>query len=114
MAAVYAATHSSGVRSAIKILHGGTSPTPEVACAFLREDHPNAVRVLDDDVDDHGNVCVVMELLHGGNLRECAVAAGGRLAPDRVPAYSTRSSKGWRGFTTPGSFIATSSPRTSF
>ena len=84
MAAVYAATHSSGLRGAIKILHAGAAPTPEIACAFLREGHPNAVRILDDDVDDDGNVCVVMELLEGGTLHECAVAAGGKLPPDRV------------------------------
>ncbi|MGA3122518.1 MAG: serine/threonine-protein kinase [Polyangiaceae bacterium] len=84
MAAVYAATHRSGRRSAIKILNRNWSRTPEVACAFLREEHPHTVRVLDDDVDDEGNVCVVMELLEGATLCECALAEGGRLAADRV------------------------------
>ncbi len=84
MAAVYAATHRNGRRSAIKILHPNWSMTPEIACPFLREEHPHTVRVLDDAVDDEGNVCVVMELLEGATLCECAFAAGGRLAADRV------------------------------
>jgi eukaryotic-like serine/threonine-protein kinase len=84
MAAVYAATHRSGRRSAIKILNRNWSTTPEVACSFLREEHRHTVRVLDDDVDDEGNVCVVMELLEGATLCECALAGGGRLAADRV------------------------------
>jgi eukaryotic-like serine/threonine-protein kinase len=84
MAAVYAATHSSGARGAIKILHPHAPLTPEVACTFLRDGHPNAVRVLEDHVDDDGNICVVMELLEGATFRECAEAEGGKLAPSRV------------------------------
>jgi serine/threonine protein kinase len=84
MAAVYAATHPDGTRGAIKILKARAELTPEVSCAFLRKGHPNAVRVLDDQVDDEGNVCVVMELLEGRTLREWAQNEGGKLAPDRV------------------------------
>ncbi|MGA7121560.1 MAG: serine/threonine-protein kinase [Polyangiaceae bacterium] len=84
MAEVYAATHPSGKRSAIKILHPHVPFMPEVDCAFLRNAHPNAVRVLEDDVDDRGNVCIVMELLEGGTLQEWAEAEGGKLAPARV------------------------------
>jgi serine/threonine protein kinase len=84
MAAVYAATHLDGTRGAIKILKARAEVTPEVSCAFLRGGHPNAVRVLDDQVDDEGNVCVVMELLEGRTLREWAQSEGGKLAPDRV------------------------------
>jgi eukaryotic-like serine/threonine-protein kinase len=84
MAAIYSATRPDGLRGAVKVPKPHTSLAPEVACKFLRESHPNAVRVLDDDVDDDGNVCVVMELLEGETLHELARAAGGKLAPDDV------------------------------
>jgi len=84
MADVYAATHPSGMRGAIKVLHPHVPFMPEVACTFLRDSHPNAVRVLEDDVDDEGHVCIVMELLEGGTLQECAENEGGKMAPDRV------------------------------
>jgi serine/threonine protein kinase len=84
MADVYSATHLTGRRGAIKVLRPHVSSTPEVACAHLREAHPNTVRILEDDVDEDGNACVVMELLEGGTLRACALAEGGILAPDRV------------------------------
>jgi serine/threonine-protein kinase len=84
MATVYAATHQSGTRGAIKVLNRKWSITPEIACSFLREEHPHAVRILGDEVDDDGNVCVVMELLEGGTLCECAQVEGGRLGAERV------------------------------
>jgi len=84
MAAVYAATHSSGARGAIKILHPNPQLTPEVGCAFLRGGHRNVVRVLEDDLDEDGNVCIVMELLEGATLHDCAKLQGGRLAADEV------------------------------
>jgi serine/threonine protein kinase len=91
MAAVYAATHRNGMRGAVKILHQEASLNGEARARFLREGyiankvgHPGAVRALDDDVDDDGSLFVVMELLDGATLQECADAAGGRLAPDEL------------------------------
>lgn len=91
MAAVYAATHRNGMRGAVKILHRHRSLDPVVAARFRREGyiankvtHPNAVSVLDDDVDDDGSVFLVMELLEGSTLRERAVSSGGKLTPDEV------------------------------
>jgi eukaryotic-like serine/threonine-protein kinase len=91
MAAVYAATHRNGMRGAVKILHKHRSLDPCVAARFRREGyiankvaHPNAVSVLDDDVDDDGSVFLVMELLEGSTLRERAASSGGKLGPDEV------------------------------
>ena len=91
MAAVYAATHRNGMRGAVKILHLHRSLDPDIAARFRREGyiankvaHPNAVSVLDDDVDDDGSVFLVMELLEGTTLRERAAAHGGKLTPDEV------------------------------
>jgi serine/threonine-protein kinase len=91
MAAVYAATHRNGMRGAVKILHRHRCLDSDVAARFRREGyiankvaHPNAVSVLDDDVDDDGSVFLVMELLEGTTLRERAAAHGGTLEPDEV------------------------------
>jgi hypothetical protein len=91
MAAVYAATHRNGMRGAVKILHLHRSLDPDIAARFRREgyiankvSHPNAVSVLDDDVDEDGSVFLVMELLEGTTLRDRAAAAGGILPPDEV------------------------------
>ncbi len=91
MAAVYAATHRNGMRGAVKILHLHRSGDPDIAARFRREGyiankvaHPNAVSVLDDDVDEDGSAFLVMELLEGSTLRERAASAGGKLPPDEV------------------------------
>jgi serine/threonine-protein kinase len=91
MAAVYAATHRNGMRGAVKILHRHRSLDPDIAARFRREgyiankvSHPNAVRVLDDDLDEDGSVFIVMELLEGMTLRDRAGARGGTLPPDEV------------------------------
>ena len=91
MAAVYAATHRNGMRGAVKILHHHRSIEPDIAARFRSEGyiankvaHPNAVRVLDDDVDDDGSLFLVMELLEGSTLRERAEARGGQLPADEV------------------------------
>jgi eukaryotic-like serine/threonine-protein kinase len=91
MAAVYAATHRNGMRGAVKILHRHRSVDPDIAARFRREgyiankvDHPNAVSVLDDDVDDEGSAFLVMELLEGSTLRDRSQAHGGTLDPDEV------------------------------
>ncbi len=72
MATVYAATHRNGKRGAVKILHHELSADGNARTRFLQEgyaankvEHPGAVSVLDDDVDDDGCVFLVMELLDG-------------------------------------------------
>src|SRR4029079_12876235 len=71
MAAVYAATHRTGSRVAIKILHAEQSEDSDTRRRFLREGyaanavgHPGVVRVLDDDAED-GEAFIVMDLLEG-------------------------------------------------
>jgi eukaryotic-like serine/threonine-protein kinase len=61
----------------VKILHTDLSSNTEARARFLREgyaansvDHPGAVRVLDDDVDDVGCPFLVMELLDGESLED--------------------------------------------
>jgi serine/threonine-protein kinase len=81
MAAVYAARHRNAARAAIKVMHPALSRHPEVRERFRREgyaanrvDHPNAVKVLDDDVvaagPDRGTAYLVMELLEGRSLQD--------------------------------------------
>jgi len=57
MAAVYSATHRTGSRVALKVLHPALSMNESVRRRFSREgyvantiDHPSAVAVMDDDV----------------------------------------------------------------
>jgi len=92
MAHVFAATHRNGNRVAIKVLRHELAEHPEVCARFLREgylanavDHPDAVRVLDDDVED-GDVFLVMELLDGESAERRArahVAALTSVSDDR-------------------------------
>jgi len=85
-ATVYAATHRNGNRVAVKVLHAQFSSMPNERERFTREgffankvDHPDVVRVLDEDVDDGGNPFLVMELLEGEPLVARWKAAGYRL-----------------------------------
>jgi len=77
MAAVYSATHTNnGKRVAVKMLHTELAVgSGEIKTRFLREgrvankvEHPGAVEVIDDEVDDDGTVFLVMELLDGETL----------------------------------------------
>jgi serine/threonine-protein kinase len=76
MAAVYSATHRNGSRVAVKMLHTELSVSSgEIKNRFSREghvankvQHPGAVQVSDDDVDEDGTVFLVMELLDGETL----------------------------------------------
>jgi serine/threonine-protein kinase len=77
MAAVYSATHTNnGKRVAVKMLHTELAVgSGEIKNRFLREgrvankvQHPGAVEVIDDEVDDDGTVFLVMELLDGETL----------------------------------------------
>jgi serine/threonine-protein kinase len=87
MAIVYKATHRNGHRVAVKILHPLLSAQDAPRERFLREgyiankvEHRDAVSVLDEDVDEAGNVFLVMELLEGEPVSVRRRAAGGRLA----------------------------------
>jgi hypothetical protein len=90
MAAVYEATHRTGARAAIKILHPELAALGEFRTRFQREayiankiDHPGTVKVMDDDIDEQGLPYIVMELLRGETVEELARGAGGVLpAPD--------------------------------
>src|SRR5262245_14128331 len=75
MAAVYAATHRNGAKSAIKILHPQLASGPDAKTRFLREayianavGHAGAVAVLDDDADQNGSPYLVMEMLEGESV----------------------------------------------
>ena len=70
--AVYAARHRAGKRVAVKIMHLELVPNEAARARFLREaylancvNHPGAMSVLDDDVDDDGCAFLVTELLEG-------------------------------------------------
>jgi serine/threonine-protein kinase len=91
MSAVYAATHKNGKRVAVKVLHPHLAGTPRARKRFLREgflannvDHPGAVSVLDEDVDDDGTVFLVMELLEGETLEKAWKRADRRLPVRRA------------------------------
>jgi serine/threonine protein kinase len=86
MAVVYAATHRNKKRFALKMLHRELSLHPEIRARFLREgyaansvEHPDAVAVLDDDVDEDGAAFLVMELLDGETAEELSERSGDRL-----------------------------------
>jgi len=90
MASVYSATHRTGGRAAIKILHPGHAYDEQITRRFLREGyvanqvgHPGAVRILDDDVAEDGTAFIVMELLEGETL-EGFCERRGTLAPEEV------------------------------
>jgi serine/threonine protein kinase len=75
--AVFAATHRTGKRVAIKVLHPWLITDARARELFLREayvanqiDHPAVVSVLDDDVTDDGAPFLVMDLLDGQNCVE--------------------------------------------
>jgi serine/threonine-protein kinase len=91
MAAVYAATHRNGRRTALKILHPELSLDREWRARFLREGrvanavgHDGAVKVLDDDTTEDGSVFLVLELLEGESLEERLLRHGGRLPEKEV------------------------------
>ncbi|HEX4447895.1 MAG TPA: serine/threonine-protein kinase [Polyangiaceae bacterium] len=86
MSVVYAATHRNKKRFAVKVLHPELSLHPEIRARFLREgyaansvDHPGAVAVLDDDIDDDGAAFLVMELLDGETAEDMLVRSNEKL-----------------------------------
>src|ERR1700677_933954 len=75
MAVVYVGTHRNQKRFALKILHPEISIRADIRQRFLREgyaanslNHPGAVAIMDDDVDDDGAAFLVMELLEGATV----------------------------------------------
>lgn len=75
MSTVFAGTHVSGRRAALKLLWTELCGDPDLRERFLREgrivnqiDHPGRVKVLGDDVSDRGEPFLVMELLAGTTL----------------------------------------------
>jgi serine/threonine protein kinase len=91
MAAVYAATHRTGNRVAIKMLHPQLSMNDAVRRRFAQEgyvantvEHPGVARVLDDDVAEDGSAFLVMELLEGETAAARADRAGGKLPVHEV------------------------------
>ncbi|HEX4517185.1 MAG TPA: serine/threonine-protein kinase, partial [Polyangiaceae bacterium] len=91
MAAVYAATHRTGSRVAIKMLHPALSINDSVRKRFAREGyvantigHSGVARVLDDDVAEDGSAFLVMELLEGETVASRAERCGGKLNPSEV------------------------------
>jgi eukaryotic-like serine/threonine-protein kinase len=97
MAAVYAARHRNGGTFAVKVLHASVGTQADLKMRFLREgyianriDHPNIVRIIDDDVDEAtGSAFIVMELLDGMTLESEWQAGGRRLPPSRVVRIAT-------------------------
>jgi hypothetical protein len=97
MAAVYEATHRTGARAAIKILHPELAALGEFRTRFQREayiankiDHPGTVKVMDDDIDEQGFPYIVMELLRGETVEELARDTGGVLPPPDVLTIAMR------------------------
>ncbi|WP_437934563.1 protein kinase domain-containing protein [Sorangium sp. So ce341] len=95
MAAVYAATHRSGQRVAIKLLHPERARDKVDRARFLREkaivntvNHPGVAAVLADDVTEDGSPFLVMELLEGETLLQRWKAQKGPLPPAEVLALS--------------------------
>lgn len=93
MAAVYSATHRNGKQVAIKILHPETSWNTSDQTRLLREgyaanqvDHPGAVSILDDGVDEHGTLFLVMDLIHGETVEKRWLRNEKHLSNDEVIA----------------------------
>ncbi len=91
MATVYLAVHRNGRKVAVKMLHPQVSANEDIKRRFLREgylankvEHSGAVAVLDDDVDEHGRVFVVMEYLEGESLGQKLERAHGPLSAQDV------------------------------
>jgi len=91
MATVFAATHTSGARAALKVLHAELSRDAELRERFLREgkiancvDHPARVQVLGDEVSDRGEPFLVMELLVGSTLQRLLRRAGDTLPIEQL------------------------------
>ena len=90
-AAVYLARHRNGQRVAVKMLHADFSEENDLRQRFVREgyiankvQHPAALAVMDDDVDDEGSAFLVMELLEGETVEERWKRHQRKLPPSEV------------------------------
>lgn len=88
MAAVYAATHHTNKRAAIKMLHAELSEDAAIRKRFLREGYVansigqrGAVAVDYDDVSEEGLAFLVMELLDGETIEQRWQRKGRVLSP---------------------------------
>ena len=86
---VYDASHAtSGLRGALKVLHGHLIDSPSVAARLVREAeviarlrHPSIVELLDAGIAGDGRPFLVMERLEGIDLAS-SLTAQGRRSPD--------------------------------
>ncbi|HVV87065.1 MAG TPA: serine/threonine-protein kinase [Kofleriaceae bacterium] len=93
MARVYVATDTNvGRRVALKALLPELGSKPAVAERFMNEaramgkiHHPGVIDVFDVLVGPSGELCIVMELINGRNLREYLDAYGPLPLPQAVP-----------------------------
>src|SRR5258706_7433235 len=76
-AAVYAATHRTGKRVAVKMLHASMAHSADVRQRFVDEGyignqvaHRGVASILDDDVAEDGVPFLVMDMLKGATLDE--------------------------------------------
>ena len=97
MAAVFRATHRNGSRVAVKVLHADLARNENVRTRFLREGyaanrvgHPGVAHVLDDDIDENGDVFLVLELLDGETLEALWMRAGKKMSLGNVLGYTDR------------------------
>ncbi len=89
--AVYAATHRTGARATIKILHLDRDPDARARDRFVRDGYlsnavsrPGALRVLDDGMTEDGAAFLVLEGLDGESLEERRLRRGGGLPIEEV------------------------------
>jgi serine/threonine-protein kinase len=87
-AAVFAATHETGRRAAIKMLHPELAASPTIRTRFWREasvaskvTHPGVVQVVDKGLDAGGCSFLIMELLEGETVTARLARSGGRFQP---------------------------------
>ena len=93
MARVYVATDTNvGRRVALKALLPELNSNPAVAERFMNEaramgkiHHPGVIDIFDVLVGPSGELCIVMELINGRNLREYLDAFGPLPPPTAVP-----------------------------
>lgn len=90
-AAVYAATHRSGARAAVKVLHPELTFNEELRARLNREarvlsvvDHPGAVGFIQQGVSEDGALYLVMELLDGETLTSYLARKGSWLEEEEA------------------------------
>ena len=83
MAAVYAATHTSGRRAALKVLHRSLVDDPEMRARLLQEHeisqriaHPARVQIWGVGATDDGAPMLMMDLLEGATLEQATQRSG--------------------------------------